>query len=94
MKHRQLYLVAYDVREPSRLRAALHITRHYASGGQKSVHECWLTPAEKGQLLGDLCQVLDASQDSLLIIRLDSRQSVTVLGRAVAPADPEWFYVG
>lgn len=91
---RKFYLVAYDVRDPQRLRAALHVTRCYATGGQKSVHECWLTAAEKGRLTADLCQVLEEDSDALLVIRLDPRQAVITLGRAVAPADPEWFYVG
>lgn len=93
MTNRDLYLVAYDVREPGRLRAALYLTRRYATGGQKSVHECWLTEAEKGELITELCQVLE-EEDSLLLLRLDPRQTVTTLGRAVAPSDPDWFYVG
>lgn len=93
MSERNLYLVAYDVREPDRLRAALYLTRRYATGGQKSVHECWLTEAEKGALITDLCQVLE-EEDALLVLRLDPRQKVTTLGRAVAPLDPNWFYVG
>ncbi|WP_022947117.1 CRISPR-associated endonuclease Cas2 [Methylohalobius crimeensis] len=91
---RKLYLVAYDVREPRRLKAALHITRRYATGGQKSVHECWLTAAERGRMIADLCQVLEEDADALLVIRLDPRQRVTALGRAVTPTDPDWFYVG
>lgn len=91
---RDLYLVAYDVRDPRRLRAALYLTRRYATGGQKSVHECWLTAAEKGCLIAGLCQVLEEDSDALLVIRLDPRQTVTALGRAVAPSDPDWFYVG
>ncbi|HHJ38559.1 MAG: CRISPR-associated protein Cas2 [Methylothermaceae bacteria B42] len=94
MIQRGLYLVAYDVRDPKRLRAALHITRHYATGGQKSVHECWMTEAEKGHLLHDLAQVLDDRCDSLLIIRLDPRQKMRTLGKAVQPDNPGWFYLG
>jgi CRISPR-associated protein Cas2 len=93
MTDRNLYLIAYDVREPDRLRAALHLTRRYATGGQKSVHECWLTEAEKGELIFQLCQVLE-EEDALLVLRLDPRQAVTALGRAVAPSDPNWFYIG
>ncbi|BCX88951.1 CRISPR-associated protein Cas2 [Methylomarinovum tepidoasis] len=92
--HRRLHLAAYDVSDAKRLRAALHITRRYATGGQKSVHECWVTAAEKGHLIADLSQVLDEARDRLLILRLDPRQTVTALGRAVPPADPEWFYIG
>lgn len=93
MTNRDLYLVAYDVRDESRLRAALYLARRYATGGQKSVHECWLTEAEKGELITALCQVLE-EEDALLVMRLDPRQTVTTLGRAVAPKNPAWFYVG
>lgn len=93
MLNRCLYLIAYDVRVPNRLVAALHLTRRYATGGQKSVQECWLTEAEKGMLIADLCQVLE-EEDALLVLRLDPRQTVTALGKAVAPSNPSWFYVG
>ncbi len=42
---RTLYLVAYDVRRPSRLRKALRVLKDYASGGQKSAFECYLSAA-------------------------------------------------
>ena len=47
MSERQLHHAAYDVREPSRLAAALQLVRAYATGGQKSVYEIFLTLAEK-----------------------------------------------
>lgn len=40
---RALYLAAYDVAEPGRLAAALDLVRGYSTGGQKSVHEIYLT---------------------------------------------------
>ncbi len=91
---RHLHLIAYDVGDPGRLRAALHLARHYATGGQKSVHECWLTAAEKGRLLADLAQLLEENRDRLLSIRLDPRQKTVTLGRGVAPENPDWFYLG
>jgi len=75
---RILYLAAYDISDQGRLRAALHCVRAYATGGQKSVHEVWLTPAEKGQLLGDMGYILEEDTDSFLLIRLDARQTVMV----------------
>jgi len=47
MSERQLQLAAYDVREPSRLSTALHLVCRYATGRQKTVHEIFLTLAEK-----------------------------------------------
>jgi len=46
MKNRQLYLAAYDVSCPRRLRKALYVLRGFASGGQKSVFECLRIPVQ------------------------------------------------
>lgn len=94
MSERILYLAAYDVSDDNRLRAALHCVRAYATGGQKSVHEVWLTAAEKGELLADMACLLEEQEDSFLLIRLDPRQVVHTLGLGVAPSDPDWFYLG
>lgn len=91
---RILYLAAYDVSDNNRLRAALHCVRAYATGGQKSVHEVWLTDAEKGELIGDMSFILDETEDSFMLVRLDARQTVHTLGLGIAPVDPDWFYLG
>ncbi len=91
---RSLYLACYDVADEGRLRAALQVVRAFATGGQKSVHECWLTDAEKGDLLATMAQVLEPRADSFLLIRLDPRQKVDTLGKAVPPLAPDWFYLG
>lgn len=94
MPARDLYLAAYDVAQPRRMAAALKLTRAYATGGQKSVHEVFMTPAECRRLLEDMSALLDPDTDRLLLIKLDPRSRVHILGRAVAPADPDYFYVG
>lgn len=93
MAERDLYLVAYDVTEADRLRASLALVRGYATGGQKSVHECYLTPAEHGDLIHDFALVLDETEDRLLVLRLDPRSRIYALGTAGEPADPDYFYV-
>lgn len=90
---RDLYLAAYDVRAPRRLRAALDLIRGYATGGQYSVHECWLTPGERAQLITGASALLDAEEDRLLLLRLDPRGATLTLGVARAPADPACFYI-
>jgi CRISPR-associated protein Cas2 len=90
---RDLYLAAYDVTSPRRLRAALDLVRGYATGGQYSVHECWLTPAERAQMIADAAQILDDGEDRLLLLRLDPRGAAIALGVATTPADPSCFYV-
>jgi CRISPR-associated protein Cas2 len=94
MSKRTLYIAAYDVSEPARLRAALHVLKGYSSGGQKSVFECFLTDSEKACLLTEIRSVIDLTEDRFMLVRLDPRMKVRVLGIAVEPVDPEFFYVG
>ena len=94
MPQRQLHLACYDVAEPSRLIAALKLARRYATGGQKSVHELFLTEAEGRTLIEDMADLLDLGCDRFLLLRLDPRSRVFTLGKAVQPADPDYFYVG
>lgn len=94
MPQRQLHLACYDVTEPKRLVAALKLTRRYATGGQKSVHELFLTESEGRTLIEDMADLLDLSCDRFFLLRLDPRSRVFTLGKAVQPADPDYFYVG
>jgi len=94
MTQRLLHLACYDVAEPHRLVAALKLTRVYATGGQKSVHELYLTVAERDTLLADMRRLLALDTDRFLLLRLDPRSRVHTLGRALQPADPDYFYIG
>ena len=91
---RTLYLVAYDISHPRRLARALKIVRAYATGGQKSAHECWLLPGELAALKRNLEAVIDHAEDSVLFVRLDPRMKPRTLGIARPPADPAFFFVG
>ncbi|WP_295455489.1 CRISPR-associated endonuclease Cas2 [uncultured Thiodictyon sp.] len=94
MSHRILHLAAYDVADPGRLRDALKVLKGYASGRQKSVFECFLTAAERRQLLAEVRGVIDPTEDRFFLLRLDPRGHIRTLGIAVKPTDPPWFYVG
>lgn len=94
MPHRNLHLACYDIAEPRRLAAALKLARAYATGGQRSAHELFLTPGERERLIGDMAALIDARTDRFLLVRLDPRSRVHTLGKAVLPADPDYFYVG
>jgi CRISPR-associated protein Cas2 len=94
MTQRNLHIAAYDVSNDARLRDALKVLKAYATGRQKSVFECFLTAAEKRRLLSEVRSVLDPIDDRFLLVRLDPRGKVRVLGRAVKPIDPPWFYLG
>jgi CRISPR-associated protein Cas2 len=93
METRSLYLAAYDVSDPRRLRAALDLVKGYSTGGQKSVHECFLTAGERARLLTDMEAVLEESEDSFLLLRLDPRARVFTLGKAIEPMDAPYFHV-
>lgn len=94
MSRRKLYLAAYDVRQPRRLRAALKRVRAHATGGQKSVHEVYLTPGEHRELLHDMSLLLEENEDRFLLLRLDPRQEPLVYGKDTPPHDPAFFYGG
>lgn len=94
MGSRKLYLAAYDVASPARLRAALHLVKAHATGGQKSVYECYLSDAEKGDLFADMALVLDEARDRFALITLDGRATVHTIGKAVPPSDPAHLYFG
>ena len=93
MSARHLYLAAYDVANPRRLTAALDLVRGFATGGQKSVHEVFLTPAEKREVLHAMSLILDEDEDRFLLLRLDPHARCHTLGRASAPVDPSHFYI-
>lgn len=92
MSNRDLFLAAYDVTNPGRLRQGLELVKGYATGGQKSAYECFLSPAEVKALLNGMAGVLDPAEDRFMLIRLDTRARVHTLGVATEPADPGYFY--
>ncbi|MBS1222069.1 MAG: CRISPR-associated endoribonuclease Cas2 [Proteobacteria bacterium] len=94
MPQRDLYLAAYDVTDPDRLQAALHVLKGYACGGQKSVFECFLTRRERLALLDEVRGVLDTREDRFLLLPLPDDRGIRGLGIAVRPSDPEFYYVG
>lgn len=93
MYHRPLYIAAYDVRAPKRLTQALRLVRNHATGGQKSVHEIFLTAAEKVALLKDMRQLLE-TEDRFMLLRLDTRSCALTRGLGKVPAETNYFYLG
>lgn len=94
MSTRPLFLVAYDIRHPRRLSRVLHAVKAYSTGGQKSVHECFLSPGEKRELGRQLCRLIDPGDDSVLLIRPQPRARIRTLGIARSPRDEDYFYIG
>ena len=94
MSRRILYIAAYDISNPARLRQGLRVLKDYATGRQKSVFECFLSAAEKHTLLSQMGAVIDRTEDRFFLLRLDPRSGVRTFGKAVKPEDSAWFYVG
>ena len=92
--YRHLYIIAYDISGPKRLRKALCILKDYAWGGQKSVFECFLTPHEKDDLCRRVNSVINEEEDFLLAVRVTKPYSIRCLGVALTPKnDNSLFYV-
>jgi CRISPR-associated protein Cas2 len=89
---RFLHLVAYDVSDPRRLRAALELVRAFSTGGQKSVHECYMTESECAALVANADEILDPSRDRMMVLRLDPRARTFSLGTGRPPEQPACFY--
>lgn len=90
---RQLFLVAYDIRNSRRLYRIHRILKDYASGGQRSAFECYLSAAERKELLERAGVEINSNEDTFLIIRITSPQTVKTLGKAVKPADEFYTYL-
>ena len=73
MTRRALYVLAYDVAKPSRLRKVHRTVKRFATGGQKSVFECLLTPAEREELLAEAGAIIDEDEDRLMLFRVEKR---------------------
>ena len=92
-KNRQLYVAAYDISSPARLRRALEFMRQFSSGGQKSVFECYLTEAEFDEILERMDQILDHDLDRFLIFSQPQPKQIICEGIAIQPQDGDFFYL-
>ena len=94
MSKRSLFIAAYDVASPARLRQVHRTVKAYATGGQKSVFECFLTPMERRALLVKVRKLINEREDRFALLRVEERTVPVLLGVATAPADPHFYYVG
>lgn len=85
---RRHYLLAYDVASDRRRARVLKAVKAHGIGGQKSAHECWLSRAERRELMRRLAALVDPAADRLLLLRLDPRSTARQLGTGDTLADP------
>ncbi len=93
MSRRVLFIAAYDIASPKRLRQVHRTVRKYARGGQKSVFECYLTPLERRTLLVRVRSLISEKEDRFALLRVEERTKPMLLGTAT-PVDPDFHYVG
>jgi len=91
---RTLYIIAYDIRDPGRLNRVRYFLKGYSTGGQKSVYECFLTDGELRFVMSNIRRLIYDDEDRVHIFQMDGRSRTHVLGIALQPRDPGFFYVG
>lgn len=93
MAHRSLFIATYDVSSPARLRQVRRAVKAYASGGQKSVFECFLTPMERKTLIAKARELINEREDRFALLRVEQRAAPVLLGIAEPPLDPDLHLV-
>jgi CRISPR-associated protein Cas2 len=67
---RRLYLVAYDICEPRRLRKVFKTMQGFGEHLQLSVFQCDLTAIDRIEMQAALEEIIDHNQDKVLMIDL------------------------
>ncbi len=90
---RSLYLVAYDIADTRRLAVITRMMKGWKVGGQKSLCECWLTPAEQRVMLDQLDELIDPETDRIHLFSLDPRMTPRMAGVARTFSSPVFIIV-
>lgn len=88
----QYYLFAYDISCPKRQARVRRILQAYATGSQKSLFECLLTPEQCNRLCRQLPLLLD-SGDKLHCLTLNPHDPTLLYGTA-KPLRYHTFIIG
>lgn len=91
--NRTLYIAAYDIRSPQRLRRALYVLKGHASGRQKSVFEVYLSDAEKRVLMDEIGEIIHPEEDRFFLLKLSGHQPILNYGIAIQPLDQDYFCI-
>ena len=87
----RLYLVAYDIADPKRLRRVFKIMNGYGDWLQLSVFQCRLTRRRRMELQAAIEEVIHHGQDHVVIIDIGPADSVAPkmvsLGKTVTVVD-------
>lgn len=82
---RRLYIVAYDISDPKRLRRVFRTLKGYGEHLQLSVFRCDLTSSQRLQLAARLARTIEHAEDQVMFVDLgpsDGRShSIAFVGR-------------
>jgi len=82
---RRLYIVAYDISDPKRLRRVFRTIKGYGQHLQFSVFRCDLTASQRLQLAAKLGQTIEHSEDQVMFVDLGPSEgrshSIDYVGR-------------
>lgn len=90
MSERNLYLVAYDVRNPKRLRRVHKALTGFGDPLQFSVFQCALTSLEHQRMIAAVSGIIHHREDRVLIVDMGpqdgrGRRSMQILGLQEVP---------
>jgi CRISPR-associated protein Cas2 len=86
----KLFLVSYDVRDPTRLRRVAKVMQGWGDRIQYSVFRCPLSDRQRAELVASLVELIDHSEDQVLFIDLgsvDHPPRFDTLGLPIVPID-------
>ncbi len=70
------------------------LVRQQATGGQKSVFECFLTSTVRHELLAQALSIIDEGEDRFALLQVEERTKSVLLGTAIPAVDPDFQYIG
>ncbi len=90
----RLWIVAYDIAHPRRLRRIAAVMEGFGSRAQKSVFECWLDDAGLNRLQARIQKELDPNQDSVRYYPLCADCRALALNRGgTETTPPKPYYI-
>ncbi len=92
MNGRHLWIVAYDITDPKRLRRTYKTMRGYGDALQYSVFQCELSAKEKELMVSALEEIIHHHDDRVLLVDLGplggtGPDRVQFLGRPLGPRE-------
>jgi CRISPR-associated protein Cas2 len=88
---RRLYIVAYDISHPKRLRRVFRLLKGYGEHLQLSVFRCDLTASQRLQLAERLRTTIESTEDQVMFVDLgpsDGRShTIDYVGRPGPPSE-------